>query len=379
MFNVTVRISQHERGLRFRHGDFVGVVQPGVYRLWSRLRGSGRDSIEVVSTLKTQFDHVLLDMIAQNESARRELEVVTLSQGQRALVWGDGRLLSILGPGRYAFWKSPLAIRVQVYEVSAVRLVHELLDAVIAHKDAARWLDGVEVSAQETALLFQNGVLTEALGPGRHVYWKGAASVRWKAIDLREQTADVAGQEIMTSDKVTLRVNLIVTWQVADAVKAATVVSDASQALYREAQLALRAAVGTRSLDQLLADKEATGSEVRSALAERAAQFGVTVKSVGLRDIILPGEMKIILNRVIEAEKQAQADLIRRREETAAARSQANTAKLLAENPALARLKELETLQAVLAGTKATFVFRLSGQGDLAQQVRGLLKGDVDS
>jgi regulator of protease activity HflC (stomatin/prohibitin superfamily) len=76
-----------------------------------------------------------------------------------------------------------------------------------------------------------------------------------------------------------------------------------------------------------------------------ATEFGVSVRSVGLRDIILPGEMKQILNQVIEAEKQAQANLIRRREETAAARSQANTAKLLAENPgAGSRMKELESL-----------------------------------
>lgn len=147
--------------------------------------------------------------------------------------------------------------------------------------------------------------------------------------------------------------------------------SDYAQALYREAQLALRAAIGGRGLDSLLADKDAVGREVRASLARRAEEFGVAVVSVGLRDIILPGEMKLILNQVIEAEKQAQANLIRRREETAAARSQANTARLLAENPLLARIKELELLGEILAGTKATFVF---GSGDLANQVRSLIR-----
>ncbi len=94
------------------------------------------------------------------------------------------------------------------------------------------------------------------------------------------------------------------------------------------------------------------------------------IKSVGLKDIILPGEMKTILNQVIEAEKSAQANLIKRREETAAARSQANTAKLLAENPTLARMKELEQLTEILAGTRSTFVF---GSGDMSEQVRGLV------
>ena len=85
--------------------------------------------------------------------------------------------------------------------------------------------------------------------------------------------------------------------------------------------------------------------------------------------MILPGEMKTILNQVIEARKRAEANVIRRREETAAARSQANTAKLLQDNPALARMKELEALQEILAGSKVTF---LLGSGDLATQVRAL-------
>jgi len=174
----------------------------------------------------------------------------------------------------------------------------------------------------------------------------------------------------MSNDKVTLRMNLVVTYRVTDPVKAVTVVSDASQALYREAQLALRAAVGTRSIDELLSDKESIGREVANALSDRSWEFGVDIRSVGLRDIVLPGDMKEILNRVITAQKEAEANLIKRREETAAARAQANTARLLAQNPVLARIKELELLQEVLAGTKATFVL---GGTDLAGQVRSLI------
>src|SRR5262249_3124327 len=126
----------------------------------------------------------------------------------------------------------------------------------------------------------------------------------------------------------------------------------------------------------LLADKESIGGEVREVLAKRCAEFGVAVLSVGLRDIILPGDMKTILNQVIAAEKQAEANLIKRREETAAARSQANTARLLAENPVLARMKELELLQEILAGSKATFVF---GAGDITEQFRGLIRQETSA
>ncbi|MFN0134800.1 MAG: slipin family protein, partial [Phycisphaerae bacterium] len=181
------------------------------------------------------------------------------------------------------------------------------------------------------------------------------------------------GQEILTADKVTLRVNLVVSYQVTDPLKATDRVIDVKQTVYRDAQLALRAAVGTRTLDALLADKESVGGEVRATLEATTAEYGVGVRSVGLRDLILPGDMRELFNRVIAAEKEAAANLIKRREETAAARSQANTAKLLAENPQLARLKELELLQEILSGTKTTFVF---GSGDLAGQVRSLIASE---
>ena len=365
-----IRIRQHERGLWFRHGDFRQLLGPGAYRFWSRLWNPAKDRVEVVDTLKTKFEHPMLDVLLQHPQVPDALHVVDLTDVERALVWRDDRLAFVLGPGRHAFWKAPYRLFVETFNVGAFRFEHPRLATVLQHPDATRWLDGVQVEAGAEVLLYRDGVLVQRLAEGLHVFWKGTGKVRWQSVDRREQVADVAGQEIITSDKVTLRVNLLVNWQVTDPVLSATVVSDAAQALYREAQLALRAAVGTRTLDALLADKESVGGEVRHALAARTAAFGVAVRGVGLRDIILPGDMKSLLNQVIAAQKEAEANLIRRREETAAARSQANTAKLLAENPQLARLKELEMLKEVLAGTSATFVF---GEGDLSTQVRSLV------
>ena len=367
MFN-RIYIKQFERGLLFRRGDFVRPLGPGKYRvpLWN----IERDKIEVVSTLKTRFEHPLLDVLVKDDRLREQLVILDLSDTQRALVWKDERLFAIVGPGRHAFWRTPATIAVEVHDVSAFRFEHGKLQAILAHADAAKWLDGVQVEPEQDLLLYRDGVLIDRLGEGLHVFWKGTGKIRWKAIDRREQVADVAGQEIMTSDKVTLRVNLIVTYIVTDVIRATQAAADYAQALYREAQLVLRAAVGTKTLDALLADKESVGNEVRAALVTRAEQLGVTVKSVGLRDIILPGDMRVLLNQVVAAQKEAEANLIKRREETAAARSQVNTAKLLAENPLLARMKELELLKDVLADTNATFVL---GQGDLTEQLRTLI------
>ncbi len=264
---------------------------------------------------------------------------------------------------------------VERFDAGAFRFEHKRLAAILQHPDALRWLDGVQVEADTEALLYRDGVLIDRLGAGLHVFWKGTGKTRFLTVDRREQAADVAGQEIITADKVSLRVNLLVTWRVADAVRAVSASADHAQALYRAAQLALRASIGTRTLDALLADKESVGGEILQALTGGAAELGLAVKSAGLRDLILPGDMKALLNGVIAAQKEAEANLIKRREETASVRSQANTAKLLAESPALQRLKELEVLKEVLAGAKTTFVF---GSGDIAEQVRGLLGADKE-
>lgn len=366
---LTVRIRKHERGLRFRRGDFAGVVGPGAYGPFRRALGAGRGRIEIVSLLDTKLEHPLLEVLIRDESLRDLVEVVDLAAGQRALVWVERRLAYVLDEGLHAFWREPRRVEVEVFDLAEPRFTHASMQAVLEHPDAARRLEEVDVEPHAAVLFYFNGELRERLGPGKHVFWKGAGRLRFRVLDLRERVADIAGQEILTADKVTLRINLVVTYRVADAQVAVENSADFEQALYREAQLALRAAVGGRTLDALLADKEAVGAEVREIVRARAREFGLDVRSVGLRDLILPGDMKVILNRVIEAEKTAQADLIRRREETAAARSQANTARLLAESPALVRLKELELLREALAGTKTTFVL---GRGDILEQVRSL-------
>jgi regulator of protease activity HflC (stomatin/prohibitin superfamily) len=364
----TVRIKTHERGLWFRHGEFRALLQPGVHRFWCKHWND--DTVEIVDTLKTTFAHAMLDVMLEHQHVRDELHVLDLNDAQRAHVWRNERHWGFFGPGRHALWKTPHRIYVEMFDVRSFRFEHRDLPVILEHPVAKTAFEVVQVESGHEALLYRDGALYQRLAEGLHVFWKSAGKIRVQMVDLREQVADVAGQEIITADKVTLRVNLLVNWLIADPVRAVTIVADAAQALYREAQLALRAAVGTRTLDALLADKESVGTEVRETLTKRTSEFGVSVRGVGLRDIVLPGDMKTLLNQVIAAQKEAEANLIKRREETAAARSQANTAKLLAENPHLARLKELEMLKEVLAGTSATFVF---GEGDLSTQVRSLV------
>jgi regulator of protease activity HflC (stomatin/prohibitin superfamily) len=149
-----------------------------------------------------------------------------------------------------------------------------------------------------------------------------------------------------------------------------SVSDDARQALYREAQLALRAVVGARDLDEFLTAKDAVAQEMEETLRERAMALGLKIVSAGVRDVILPGDMKDLMNKVTEAKKAAEAKVISCREETAAMRSQANTAKLMEGSPTLMRLRELEVLERVATSGKLNIVL---GEKGLADRVINLL------
>ena len=203
------------------------------------------------------------------------------------------------------------------------------------------------VEAYEKGLRFRNGRFVEVLDPGRYRIARFLVKERIEKVDLRLRTLVLNGQEMMTLDKVTLRLTSLVSMRVKDPVAATLKVDNYATQVYSDVQLALRDHVGALELDALLAAKSRLGERILEEVKLGADAYGVEVINVGLRDIVLPGEMKAILNQVMEARKKAEASNIERREETAATRSLANTAQLLEKNPTLMRLKELEVLERI--------------------------------
>jgi regulator of protease activity HflC (stomatin/prohibitin superfamily) len=190
-----------------------------------------------------------------------------------------------------------------------------------------------------------------------------------ETVDLRLQTVDVTGQEILTRDKVGLRLNLSATYRFTDVLAAYRTLLKPAEHLYRELQFGLRAAVGTRTLDELLENKTVIDDVVTAHVRSKLATYGVELDAAGVKDIVLPGEMKTILAKVVEAGKTAEANVIRRREETAATRALLNTAKVMEDNPVALRMKELETLERV-----AERIDKISVFGGLDQVLDGLVK-----
>ena len=206
----------------------------------------------------------------------------------------------------------------------------------------------VTVFQYERGLLYRDGRLECVLEPGRYRYGRSEA-VEVAKVSLREMSHVVPGQGLLTADKVEVRVTLVAQYRVTDPTLALQAVENFVEQLHQELQLALRDVVAARTMDQLLEDRTAVGAELLRLSVDAAKRYGVELTRVGLRDVILPREVQRVLMLEVEADRTGRAELVKARHEVAAARARANTAKLLAETPEVARMQELDALLA-LAG-----------------------------
>lgn len=352
----TIDIADNERALLYRRNCFVKVLGPGRHRL-ETLSGSIRvDKYDITNVVfensKAKF---LLNTYA--EALNQYIEGFEIADNQVGLFYRDGHLIDILVPGAFmAVWKGVESIRVDIIDISDDYIIDEKLIGLLGRglkigksKNVASAISYAEVPDEHVGLLTVNGKLEQALKPGSYGYWKYNRSIAVKLLDMRLQAIEVSGQEILTKDRVSLRINLSGSYRLTDPETVALKLNDYAGFIYRELQLRLREAVGTQTLDTLLEDKDSLNEVIAGGIKNRLADYGIEVGSIGVKDIILPGDMKQILNQVVEAQKESEANLIKRREETQAMRSLHNTAKMMENNPTLLRLKELEALERVTA------------------------------
>lgn len=344
------QISEYEIGLLYVQNNFVRPLEPGEYAFWSVDRDV---TVRTLSRIVPNPDFPLEDVLIEKhpDFVAAYCETVQLLGWQVAIVRYQGKVISLLPPtSRKLFWQG---VEVEIIDISAdgrlqSPLVAELVEGSAEVRSLSRnCLHIQEVPTQHVGLLYVNQEFQGQLQPGIHAWWLFGRSFQTEAIDLRLQNMEVSGQDILSKDKVPLRLNLTAGFRIQDPLRAKNGLSDISGFLYKELQFALRGAVGERNLDALLEDKGAIDRSISEYIRQKAADYGIEVDSVGVKDIILPGEIKTILSKVVEAEKAAQANVVRRREETAATRSMLNTAKVMEDNPVALRLKELEVLERI--------------------------------
>ncbi len=337
-------VKDDERALLTRNGRFERVLEPGAHRIFDPAHACAVETFKVVAATFPMDRITTLRSVAP-EVVQRYFEVVSAQPDEIVFVLFDGETKFYVAPRNpAAYWKC--VTRVETESVSLKDSI-KVEPALVERHGVARAaivLDA-QIESHEAGLLFVDGVMTERLGPGRHTFWQLTRKVAVRKFDLRPQPLEVTAQEILTKDRVGLRITLTAFWRVVHPEKAAMAAEDLANLIYRLIQFAIRETVVTRTLDEILGARDAIDAEVRAYVAARAPELGVEVGELGLKDVILPGDVRALLNKVVEAERVARANLIRRQEETAATRSLLNTARLMENNPTLLRLKELESLE----------------------------------
>ena len=342
-----ILIGDNERVLVIRKRRFAEILEPG--ERWMFTLGRGIE-LERYNVRELVYSGEWADYIANSrpEVAARYFTIVETSDAQVAVVYLDGRLARVIGPSnRVLFWKGPVNVTFERIDVRANPEAPALLLPALARLGRESGVTFAAVEEGKRGVLYLDGRLVRELEPGNYGFWNAVSTPRIEVLEMRRQTVEVTGQEILTSDKVTLRVNISAAYEIVNVTNARAGVKDVGEYLYRALQIAVRQSLGKRTLEQVLAEKTDIDEAVSADVRREMETYGVRVSVIALKDIILPGDIRDILNQVVTAEKQAQANLIRRREETAATRSLLNTAKLMEENPLLVRLKELETLEKI--------------------------------
>lgn len=201
----------------------------------------------------------------------------------------------------------------------------------------------------ERGIKYRNGRFAGVVGPGRH--WVYRPRVMIRKVDIRPRFVSIAGQEVLSSDGVTLKVSLAAEYEIADPEVAINKVENHEQALYLTLQLALREIIGRAQIDDVLARREEFGRTLLELAAEPAERLGLRLLGVNVKDIMFPGELKKIFTQVVQAQKEGQAALEKARGESAALRGLANAAKMIDGNPALFQLRLLQQLAASAGNT----------------------------
>ncbi len=358
-----VRINTGRIGLVFKKGDYQRVITAGVHWL------TFSETVQVYNQALPFYPEQELSLLLKDESLRDALIVVEVSDNEIALRFEHGNFKTVMLPGRYAYWKGVIDYSFIKVDLSKVEINEDISRETLKRPIMLPYVRGYSVASHEKGILFVDGKYKQILDRGEYFYWNNCIPIMVLKADMRTLQLELSGQEMLTKDKAALRVNFTAQYKVVDIEKALVENKDFEKQLHMLMQLALREFIGTLTLDELLEKKEAVAEYVLASVREKAVELGVKVGGSGIRDIILPGEVKDIMNQVLVAEKKAQANVVARREETASTRSLLNTAKLMEDNPMLFKLKEMEYTEKIAEKINS---ISLSGGNQVVDQLKAI-------
>ena len=357
----TITITAGQIGLVFRNGSLTKVLKEGKY--WIRFNSR----VMLFDLSKPFVSSIELNVLLKDKELAQMLDIIEIQDKEIGLLYENKNFKQVLKPGRYAFWKEIMEYNCIKADISKVHIGENIDKNLFSTPELSQFVRVLSIEPYEKALLYIDEKFVEVLDPGDYFYWKNNTKIKLIKTDMRNQQIEVSGQEILSKDKASLRINFFARYRVVDILKALKENKDFTQQIYVLMQLALREYIGTQNLDELLDNKESIASYVQDYLKEKVQKLGIEILDSGVKDIILPGDVKEIMNQVLVAQKKAQANIITRREETASTRSLLNTAKLMEDNAMLFKLKEMEYVEKIADKINT---ISLSGGNQVVQQLK---------
>ena len=230
-----------------------------------------------------------------------------------------------------------------------------------------------QVSEYERGVKFCFGKFKKIMNPGWNIVLPIIES--YKKIDIRTKVIDVPEQEVITKDNVSVKINAVIYYNIFDASKAILEVENFHYAVSQLAQTTMRNSVGSVTLDELLSCRDKISDTICKIVDKASDEWGVKVHDVELKDVSLPGEMKRVIAKVAEAEREKQAVITKAAGELEASKNLAEAATTLSQAPGALHLRTLATINDISSDQSNTIIFAVplevlrSFEGDNAKEL----------
>ena len=232
-----------------------------------------------------------------------------------------------------------------------------------------------QINQYERGILFRFGKYDKILGPGWHIVIPVFCS--YTKVDIRTKAVDVPEQEAITKDNVSIKINAVLYYKIFDSAKSILEVQNFNYAVSQLSQTTMRNVVGSVSLDELLSEREKISTEICKILDEATDPWGIKVENIELKDISLPEEMKRVIAKVAEAEREKRAVITKAEGEVEASENLAQAAKVMSSAPGALHLRTLATLNDLSSDQSNTVIFAVPVEG--LEALKGIAERGKDN
>ena len=333
-------INNQEVGVSIKNNEVNKIYTKGNYWIFFNKQTTIFNVNEII-------DEKCHSIILENETLKSMVEFIEVLHNEVLIVYKNNQFHQSFVNKNVMIWKNTTQLKTSKFDLNATDLITNLSKRDLEILKKVNAIKTISIAPYFEGILFKDNQFDQVLKAGDYIFYNNETKTSVVTFDMRPQTIEISGQEILTKDKAQLRINFMVQYQIIDLINAYQSNKDFEKMIYQAIQLGLREFIGNMNFDDLMSDKNSVSDYIIQKYQTEFAKIGLNLTQAGMKDIILPGEIREIMNRVLIAEKTAQANSIMRREETASTRSLLNTAKLMEENETLWKLKEMEYIEKI--------------------------------